>query len=226
MIYILEPYPKILSLTSELNRLDLFSEEDMQKASRYVHTEDRDRFIAARLLLYIYLKIKFPSVTTLKGLSYDRYGKPEFNAADFSFNWSHSGEMIAFIAGDSECGIDVEYHSDSPLFDYRSICTNNEWEWLTSGVQTERFYQLWTAKESVMKALGTGLSLNPIDIEISYDIEGEFTGKVQGGRIYYGSSSKITEGRHDYSLSWCTDQKFEVRPESASTLFRKLYDQN
>lgn len=221
MIYFLESYEKILSQASKINRADLFSEEDNRKASRYVRAEDRDRFIAARLLFYVYLKSKVPSVTSLKSMSYDKYGKPILEVADFCFNWSHSGAMIAFIVGESGCGIDIEYHSNSPLFDYRSIYTRKEMEWITSGVEAERFYQLWTAKESVMKAIGTGLSLNPIEIEISYDIDGAFIGKVQNGRIFYGRSSIVTEGRDEYSLSWCSDVQSKIRAASTSLLFDK-----
>ncbi|MEX2600598.1 MAG: 4'-phosphopantetheinyl transferase superfamily protein [Balneolaceae bacterium] len=224
MNYLLESYPMILSRASQLYTDKLLSEEDRHKASRYIRAEDRDRFIAARILFYAYLKSKIPSFESLKDLTYDRYGKPFLDAGGFSFNWSHSGDLIALIVGKTECGIDVELHSAAPLFDYRSVCTEKEWMWIADGEKSSRFYQLWTAKESVLKATGFGLSINPADIEVLYQNEREFSGTLPGGKKYYGCSYTKTEAGNVYSISWCTGVQTVVSPVSAESILKELFD--
>lgn len=218
MICFLETYQRILSCVTEWNTGEILSETDRQKASRYVRSEDRDRFVAARLLFYAYLKHKFPSFMSLKNMTYDRYGKPVLNIEGISFNWSHSGDLIALIVGKSVCGIDVELHSSRPLFDYKSICTEREWRWIEAGDEVDRFYKIWTAKESVLKATGFGLSINPVEIEIVYQNSQDYIGSLSDGQKFFGCSNRIKEGIANYSWSFCTDFKTDVTLQNVDIL--------
>lgn len=49
---IVQPYSHILENTSSEWVSQILSAEDAQKASRFYHKEDADRFIAARVLLW------------------------------------------------------------------------------------------------------------------------------------------------------------------------------
>lgn len=49
---IVQPYTQILEQTSAELVSQMLSSEDLQKASRFYHKQDADRFIAARILLW------------------------------------------------------------------------------------------------------------------------------------------------------------------------------
>ncbi|QQK77682.1 4'-phosphopantetheinyl transferase superfamily protein [Salicibibacter cibarius] len=90
-------------------------------------------------------------------------GKPIIKSdTPFAFNLSHSGQWIAGVASIERMiiGIDIEEIKPVPgwLMKDSNIFTHDERRWLfESECPTERFYTLWTAKESCLKAMGTGL---------------------------------------------------------------------
>lgn len=204
-------YENILSSFQHLEIESILSDEDKARGSRFLREADRSRFIAARLLLYAVLKKQQNPLSLPVDFVYDTYGKPSLEMCKYRFNWSHSGDLVALIIGHEVCGIDVELHQKAPLFDIRSLCTDSEWKWLTEEVkqpgddETGKFYLLWTAKESVLKAMGTGLSCDPAQIQISFERNHEgFTGLTPGGFEYNGRCKRLVYGNKTYSISWCS----------------------
>jgi 4'-phosphopantetheinyl transferase len=207
-VYI-EPYQDILTTVSEEDIHQIISDHDKAKAGRYLRKIDSDRFNAARILLYNDLKNRFESTTIPICFKYNEYGKPHLEIDGYHFNWSHSGDMIALLVNDFVCGIDVEEHSEVPNFDYESICSEAELTWIKSTSNTinqeyEKFYSLWTAKESVLKAIGTGLSIDPREIVINKIDSKTFIGIVQGMAQISGYCKQIRFGGKNYSISWCS----------------------
>ena len=91
--------------------------------------------------------------------------------APISFNVSHSGKhgLIA-IAPKGRLGVDIEERTDRRDFDRLIEAafgpdeqTDLKRERASGNVQL--FYKLWTVKEALIKALGTGLSLDPATFE-------------------------------------------------------------
>ncbi len=87
------------------------------------------------------------------------------------FNVSHSGEWVVCAIDSQPIGIDVEQwitdrpnsfqDSDTYQGEYDKLFTSVEIDYLKNGQQDtmlQRFYRLWTLKESYLKAIGTGLS--------------------------------------------------------------------
>ena len=56
-------------------------------------------------------------------------------------------------------GADIEPAAADPPADTRLILTPAERHWLAGQREPAAFYRLWTGKESVVKAIGTGLQL-------------------------------------------------------------------
>ena len=95
----------------------------------------------------------------------DAYGKPRLAAPNApGFNLSHSGEVVLLaIARGADPGIDVEALRPRPraLQLAQRYFTAAEAAALARRSEADRqqaFYQLWTAKEAVLKALGRGLA--------------------------------------------------------------------
>ena len=90
---------------------------------------------------------------------YNEHGKPFFEDGPF-FSISHCKEAIAVVVAEEPVGIDVESirKADDSLIE--RVMNESEKEQLdgVEGIQKDRlFTRLWTQKEAVVKALGTGL---------------------------------------------------------------------
>ncbi len=99
-------------------------------------------------------------------------GKPRLDGSHLrsglTFNLSHSGRhvLLAF-ARDAEVGVDVEVLA--PIPDLGSLITSVTHPDEEASLNAEpdndarlrRFLALWTAKEAVLKAIGTGLGADP-----------------------------------------------------------------
>ena len=116
--------------------------------------------IVAEALLHYCLK-KHLALTEYP-LEKNGQGKPRLgNCPDFHFNISHSGHWVVLACGETEVGIDVEHirvdEKQEKLA--RRFFTPQEQNFIFREPQgtEERFFQIWTAKESYLKYLGTGL---------------------------------------------------------------------
>ena len=86
------------------------------------------------------------------------YGKPYFeNVPWLHFSVSHSGGLWVCALCRCDVGIDIEQHAAR---DHAALARRffhpNEIEYTRRG-GTEAFYSVWTAKESYVKLLGTGI---------------------------------------------------------------------
>lgn len=141
---------------------------------------------------------------------YNKYGKPSHQSIPFHFNWSHSGDLIAVTFGEHQVGIDVEQYTPRPLFDFKSLCTAKELSWIADQTRSNTldekmaFLMIWSAKEAVLKAIGTGLSTDPRLVEINYDNNERFWTSEISDQNLYGFSTKLTEHTQSYALSWCS----------------------
>ncbi|MCQ6562063.1 4'-phosphopantetheinyl transferase family protein [Paenibacillus mendelii] len=94
------------------------------------------------------------------------YGKPHLkNSEYFNFNISHSGEWVVCVFGRCAVGIDVEQIGPIDIGLAERYFSPLEYSSLMSRDPSDRiacFYDLWTLKESYVKAVGKGLSI-PLD---------------------------------------------------------------
>ena len=95
-------------------------------------------------------------------LEKNEHGKPRLKEwPGFYFNISHSGHWVVLAWGNTEVGIDVQTMDSDEKTEKiaHRFFTRPERDYVmqTQGGKTERFYRVWTAKESYLKYLGTGL---------------------------------------------------------------------
>lgn len=92
-----------------------------------------------------------------------RHGKPHLvGAPDLPFNLSHSGALALISLGSSgSLGVDIERIRPEALEPgvLDRVLTTEERVWV--GADPATFFLVWTAKEALLKALGTGMSLAP-----------------------------------------------------------------
>ena len=143
-----------------------------QRADRYLRREDKLRCVTADALLKIALKTDEFTVQT------NDFGKPSIkDHEDFHYNLSHSGRYVVIAWGETEVGVDVQQHhadTDMQMIARRWFTPDEQnYIWQSDRQITERFYEIWTGKESYLKYIGKGLhkdlrlfSIRKLDPEI------------------------------------------------------------
>lgn len=153
------------------------SRERLLKAEKYKSESDKKRSIAVEYLLNEMIseglnRNELKGVTNFTfpaSITYDSKGKPHIYDIDsktdlIHFSLSHSGDYVACMISNVPCGVDIERHSKRPYDKIaRRVCKEGEKGFIKS---TKEFYDLWTLKESVLKAVGLGLSLDMRDFEM------------------------------------------------------------
>jgi len=145
--------------------LAFVSPERRERIGRFRRREDRMRSLLAELLARWLLARRLGVAPGEIRFARNRYGKPYCANGPAHFNLSHSGDWVVAAAGDGEIGVDVErMDPDTDLSLARSVFTPAERDWLDADERgkRERFFELWTYKESFIKCAGVGLSL-PLD---------------------------------------------------------------
>lgn len=94
----------------------------------------------------------------------NEYGKPYFKDNEsLHFNISHSGQKAVIVIDHKPCGVDIEKLKEPRFNVARRFFTENECEYIENSMDEtekwERFFEIWTAKESYTKMLGCGLTM-------------------------------------------------------------------
>lgn len=154
--------------------IDLFREllltlpiERQAKINNFVKYENAQNALVADILIRKViqqeLKIELRSIS----IQSDKFGKPFLeNNKSFHFNISHSVAWIVCAISDSPIGIDIENIRPVNFEVAKKIFSNEEYNNLAAKSEDEKlsyFYELWTLKESYIKAEGKGLSIMPLD---------------------------------------------------------------
>ena len=150
----------------------VLTDEERDRARRFVFDRDRDRFIGARACLRQLLAARLGTPPDSVDLVYGAHGKPAlapgYADTGLRFNVSHCDDLTlyAFSCG-REIGIDVE--AVRPIGDADDIAArffsqreNRAYRVLEPSDRPLGFFQCWTRKEAFIKALGDGLSY-PLD---------------------------------------------------------------
>ncbi|MEM6798018.1 MAG: 4'-phosphopantetheinyl transferase superfamily protein [Planctomycetota bacterium] len=141
------------------------SADERNRANRFHFDRDRQRFIAARAGLRALLGAATQTAPEQVRFVYAEFGKPSLagGAAGLRFNLSHTGDLaLAALTVGDEVGIDIEAHR--PCAQAEAIARRHFTPDEATGCQRgadeqrlQRFFDLWAAKESVIKLLGSGL---------------------------------------------------------------------
>jgi 4'-phosphopantetheinyl transferase len=184
----------------------LLTPQELAQHSRFYFEKDRHRYLVTRALSRQVLSCYMPVELQAWRFEAGHYGKPHLVdpaglAREVDFNISHTDGLVVFgiycgkaLGVDTEsmqrvAPIEVAEHSFSA---YESQRLRN----LPPPEQAMRFWELWTLKESYIKARAMGLSL-PLD-QFSFDLD-------TPGSI----SISFADGFQDHPSRW---QFWQLRP--------------
>ena len=143
---------------------EVLSPAELERARRFFHERDRLAFVFShglmRHVLGAYTGVAPAKLEFFAG----EFGKPRLeNGVTFNLSHSHGRALLA-VTQAREVGADIE--QNNPGRDLLSIAANYffgpEFEAIRDSGEagrTEAFFRYWTAKEAVLKGLGTGLGL-------------------------------------------------------------------
>jgi 4'-phosphopantetheinyl transferase len=161
------------SLDLEKESLDrcasILSQDEKQRASRFLFPRDRNHFAAARGILRELLG-KYAAISPAQlEFQYGDRGKPSLRTKNdespVHFNLSHSrGLAVYAFARNRELGIDLEpirpeFAGEGIAERYFSPQELEEWRRLPPELRAEAFFLCWTRKEAYVKARGGGLQI-------------------------------------------------------------------
>jgi 4'-phosphopantetheinyl transferase len=149
----------------------LLSEDERQRASRFIPAEQRTRYVRGRAALRSIVASYGSGAPEALVFEYGAHGKPRLASSsragasiDLRFNASHSGDLLLVaLTASRDIGVDVERIRDvSYLTDVaRRVMPPSEASALAAlpdAEQPEPFFTYWTRMESLLKARGLPLA--------------------------------------------------------------------
>jgi 4'-phosphopantetheinyl transferase len=157
--------------------LQVLSAEERVRHDRFVFEHDRHVFRVAHAMLRHVLGAALEQAPSSLAFVNGPWGRPELvgSPPPLRFSLSHTPGLVACaLTARTDVGIDVE-EAESRAVDVDSVAKSvfapaeiAALQPLPAAEQRERFLALWTLKESVVKALGRGVShpLETLSLEI------------------------------------------------------------
>lgn len=166
-------YAQTKELSSGYSNLqNLITNDERLRADKFHFIEDRDTFITCHGLLRSILAKKLKKNPFEITFLNDKNNKPGLIGNPLYFNITHVREAFAFaISKHFYVGIDMENADRSidfiPIIN--TFFSNEERKFIleSQADAQERFFLLWTRKEALLKAIGTGIITNLPQIEVS-----------------------------------------------------------
>ncbi|QST01046.1 4'-phosphopantetheinyl transferase superfamily protein [Pontibacillus sp. ALD_SL1] len=205
MVKILVCHLKEERIARKVEELYPYLSRDRIEQLRKLHQPD-DRFRSAigDLLIRFAFSNVYGQTLEWDSLKRTAYGKPYLpDYPSFHFNTSHAGDWIACAIHHAPVGVDVE--EIKPIqFDFaKGVFTENEYKRVVEHPDPlSAFYQTWTAKESVVKADGRGLSYPLSSFEVAFQQDGRVN-MLNDEREYRSRTYSFQE---EYVLTVCAEQ--------------------
>lgn len=147
--------------------------EEIDRASRFRFAKDATHWISCRAQLRMILGRETGLPPREVPLILSEFGKPLLAAphAGLHFNLTHSAELaLLAVTRDGPVGIDLENECRGLELGGCETIFCHPWEIRNlpsePALRTRRLLKIWTSKEAVLKALGTGLSFPPEKLRI------------------------------------------------------------
>lgn len=179
-------------------------QEKRARIKKFYRIEDQQRALIGDILIRFLLCNKL--LLDNKALIFDKteFGKPFLvNDHKIHFNISHSGEWVLGAVHYLPVGVDVEkiqpldYQLAARFFSEDEYLNLNNKE---GQAKLEYFYEIWTLKESYIKAVGKGLSIPLESFSININEAAINVETVKGTGKYYFNRYNLDER---YKIAVC-----------------------
>lgn len=152
----------------------VLSPNERDRAARFRFPHLQRRFAVARGALRMALARKLGGDPASLEFTYGPQGKPFLRGIpELSFNLAHSEELaLMAIVEDRLVGVDIErINANADVVALSAVaCTPRERKALQALPERMRpaaFYEIWTRKEALLKAIGVGLAHPPNELDVT-----------------------------------------------------------
>lgn len=178
--------------------LEVLPKERRQKAEGFLQRKDKLLSAAAGLMV-----IKIFGKNAFEKILYNEHGKPFFELGK-KFSISHSGRFTVVAVSEDEIGVDIEERENINPAVAKRCFTEEEQDF--AKLSTKNFLRIWTAKEAVLKLLGTGFSYAPSGFSV-FPLDEEHRIKEKNIRFYCDKIDGFP-----LTAAFCgKDSNFEIR---------------
>ncbi|WP_046758931.1 4'-phosphopantetheinyl transferase family protein [Kordia jejudonensis] len=135
---------------------------------RYRRAEDQWLKLLGKLLLLKGMELLGHADVNLNTLQYTKYKRPYLKQKP-DFNISHSGtHVMCAFSTQNAIGVDIEKINTIDINDFKNVLSHKEWLHINQADDTlKQFYSYWTAKESLLKADGRGITVELDKVHIN-----------------------------------------------------------
>jgi 4'-phosphopantetheinyl transferase len=191
----------------------------IKKIGHYVRPVDTQRSLFGELMVRTILgkRLNIPCNDLI--IDYTDKGKPHLkHHPGIHFNISHSGQWVVSAISSQPVGIDVEVIRPYKLKIAQRFFSKEEYLDLMEKDENERvgyFFELWTLKESYLKALGKGLTmaLNSFTVSKTGD-----TFRIKAGDGFIDSYLRLFELDDEHKVAVCAFEKDLHQPITLMTI--------
>jgi len=176
------------------------------RSLKFRRREDRLLCLGAGILIHHVLGFEEAE------LQYGSYGKP-YAHGRAEFNISHGGQWVVAAMDNQPLGVDIEPIRLENLAVAQRVFTREENAFVKQDPLLN-FHILWTIKESIMKALGLGMQLDPAQFDVL---------PIYGPHTVCGKTWNSKWIRHDDCIIACASEK---RIEKLEFQEIKLYEED
>lgn len=168
----------LLDSPSEADHFAMLSASERERAARFVFEVHRRRFVVARASLRRVLGLCLGRDPASLVFEQTDRGRPSLRLAshpDFDFNLAHCGDLALLAFSNRRVGVDVERLREMPnalaiarrFFSPREIAALRR---LAEDARRDGFFNAWTRKEALIKAVGAGLAaLEETEVSLAPD---------------------------------------------------------
>jgi len=158
-------------------RMEYLSDEEKTRAAKFLLPAPRHQFVTTRSVLRALLGTYLKTHPARIPFAFNTFGKPFLPAplAELRFNVSHSGQQaLIAITKAGEVGVDIEQQrGDNDILGLAKMifCPEDLQVWLELPPLEQRpaFYDAWSRKEALSKALGFGLSVDLKVLRVNFN---------------------------------------------------------
>lgn len=186
--------------------LGFLDPEKQLRIKKFQKFEDAQKSLISDILVRAIIKKSVGISSKEIIFDHNEYGKPFLRNFDgFKFNISHSAEWVVCAAHNLEVGVDIEKIAPIDFEIARRFFSKREYSDLMSKDNYQQlpfFYELWSLKESYIKAVGKGLSisLKSFSISVSNNDIKLYTENQFNINNYYFKQYNID---HNYKMAAC-----------------------
>jgi 4'-phosphopantetheinyl transferase len=214
----LDVYYGIINSFAEMvpDFFNYLSDYEKIRANSFKRKSDYDCYISAHALLRIELSKLMSTEANLIRIEESLNGKPFTAGIDLPFSLSRTNNSFAFVIGRSNQSLGIDIEQIKPGIDFFSIARTyfspKEQQLISSFdsiiEQIHIFYEIWTRKEALLKAIGIGIITELSKVEV---LEGENHIDIEGVHIRANLFSISTITFNSMIISVASSNDFSPR---------------